>query len=72
MSSNSKNSSGSSGVFSHLIEGFTDILRMGIEGGTKSLANSLKDGFKGGKENTYQRLNSSMLYTKGRPWMKTI
>jgi conjugal transfer pilus assembly protein TraD len=60
--SSTKSNSGASDLFSHLILGFTDILRMGIDGGTKSLAQSLKGGrFKGKKENSYQRLNASML-----------
>jgi conjugal transfer pilus assembly protein TraD len=60
-SSNSKNSNGTSDLFSHLIEGFADILRMGVEGGTKSIAQSLQGGFKTQKGNSYQRLTSSML-----------
>jgi conjugal transfer pilus assembly protein TraD len=59
---NSKNNSGTFDLFSHLVQGFAEILRMGIEGATKLLAQSLQGGgFKSKKVNSYQRLNTSML-----------
>ena len=62
MSSNSKNNGGSLDLFSPLIEGFTDIIRMGVESGGIALSKSLKGGFSNkGQKNPYQRLNGSML-----------